>query len=655
MYYKRGAMKKIEKKNYYVTTPIYYGSGNPHLGSLYSTVLADVASRWHTLMGFDSYFLTGTDEHGQKIAEAAAKAGKEPQEYVDGFARNYQQTWKDFHTDYSKFIRTTDAEHKKAVAQFIDVLKKRGDIYKGEYAGWYCIPDETFVPGQKTGQAPVCPSCGRPTVYMSEPCYFFKLSAYQERSLDFYKKNPDFITPSERLNEIVSFVESGLKDLCVSRSSISWGIPFPGDPEQVVYVWLDALTNYISAIGFGDEKRAKEFEKWWPADLHILAKDIVRFHAVYWIAFLMAADLPLPKQLLVHGWITVSGQKMSKSLGNAADPQLLLKLYGADPVRYYLTSRFSMAQDGDFSIEDLEHVITQDLANELGNLLNRVLVLAHKHAMPELAPVKAQLSVTKQLRQDYAYMLEQVQAHMSVYNMHLACAEIKRFVGQVNAYVHALEPWRLADTDKTAFIEAITTVAGSLYAVAHLLWPIMPVKMEQLCAALGKKITISDELSNLDPWNQSFVLAEKVVLFEKVDGVFDAACAKSEQSSDVMSTQNSVAAQVPVVSEISIETFSSVCIVTGTIVHADIVEKSDKLLKLKVNCGPYGERQILAGIRAFYKPETLVGQQGLFVVNLKPRMLMGLESQGMLLCVPDGTISPFIQPHQRVADGLRVK
>jgi len=647
----------MKKNKFYITTPIYYSSGKAHVGTLFTTVIADVIARWRTLNGDEAYFLTGLDEHGQKIAGVAEKAGKTPQQLVDEYAVSYKELWHKYEIAYTHFIRTTDAEHKEAVHALIKLLIKNGDIYRGEYHGWYCTPDEAFaqsaVPADQP--APLCPLCGRQTHYVSESCYFFKLSAYQDKLLAFFKANPDFILPKERSHEVIAFVESGLKDLSISRSTVKWGIPFPDDPEQVVYVWLDALTNYISAIGFGDEKRAKEFEKWWPADLHILAKDIVRFHAVYWIAFLMAADLPLPKQLLVHGWITVSGQKMSKSLGNAADPQLLLKLYGADPVRYYLTSRFSMAQDGDFSIEDLEHVITQDLANELGNLLNRVLVLAHKHAMPELAPVKAQLSVTKQLRQDYAYMLEQVQAHMSVYNMHLACAEIKRFVGQVNAYVHALEPWRLADTDKTAFIEAITTVAGSLYAVAHLLWPIMPVKMEQLCAALGKKITISDELSNLDPWNQSFVLAEKVVLFEKVDGVFDAACAKSEQSSDVMSTQNSVAAQVPVVSEISIETFSSVCIVTGTIVHADIVEKSDKLLKLKVNCGPYGERQILAGIRAFYKPETLVGQQGLFVVNLKPRMLMGLESQGMLLCVPDGTISPFIQPHQRVADGLRVK
>jgi len=631
-------MKNTEKKNYYVTTPIYYGSGNPHLGSLYSTVLADVIARWHVLMGYDTYFLTGTDEHGQKIAESAAKAGKNPQEFVDGFAINYQKTWHDFAINYSQFIRTTDTEHKKAVALFIEKLKKTGDIYKGEYAGWYCVPDETFVPGKPSadGQGPVCPSCGRPTIYMAEESYFFKLSAYQERLLEFYKQNPDFITPRERLNEILAFVESGLKDLCVSRSSITWGIPFPGDPEQVVYVWLDALTNYISAIGYGDQTRSAEFAHRWPADVHVMAKDIVRFHAVYWPAFLMSAGLPLPKKLLVHGWITVDGKKMSKSFGNVIDPKELLELYGADPVRYYLTSRISVAQDGDFSFKDFEHTITQDLANELGNLANRVAVLAHKYDCAKLEPVQVRLSHTQELRVAYEQMRAQVLQHVAACSYHMACSEIKRFIAQVNAYMHALQPWALAESERESFVEIITTVAGSLYAVAHVLWPVMPTKMEQLLGMLGKKITVSDaSLSSLAPWQQSFVLSKGAVLFEKVDGKRESVAVPAPQ------------AQIP---EISIQDFARVHLVAGTVIQADVVEKSEKLLKLSVDCGSYGVRQILAGIKAYYAPQELLGKQAIFVMNLPPRTMMGLESQGMMLMVG----GKFVQPQMPVANGTRL-
>lgn len=633
-------MKTTEKKNYYVTTPIYYVSGNPHIGTLYSTVLADVVARWHTLRGYDTYFLTGTDEHGQKIAEAAAKAGKNPQEFVDGFVRNYKQTWKDFAIDYSKFIRTTDGEHKKAVAAFIERLKKNGDIYKGEYAGWYCVPDETFVPGKPSadGQGPVCPSCGRATIYMSEESYFFKLSAYQERLLAFYKQNPDFITPRERLNEIISFVESGLKDLCVSRSSISWGIPFPGDPEQVVYVWLDALTNYISAIGYGDPKHQDEFNYRWPADVHIMAKDIVRFHAIYWPAFLMSAGLPLPKKLLVHGWITVDGKKMSKSFGNVVDSRELLELYGADPVRYYLTSRISVAQDGDFSFKDFEHTITQDLANELGNLANRVAVLAHKYNCASLDPIQARLAQTHELHVAYEQMREQVLVHVAAYSYHMACAEIKRFIAHVNAYMHSLQPWTLAERDKESFVEIIATVAGSLYAVAHMLWPVMPTKMEQLLSMLGKKFTVADaSLVSLAPWQQPFVLAKGTVLFEKVDGRRDEAKMPAVQAQ-------------PQIPDITIQDFARVHLVAGTVLQADLVEKSDKLLKLLVDGGSYGVRQILSGIRSYYMPQDLIGKQAVFVMNLPPRTMMGLESQGMMLIVG----GKFVQPEEPVANGTRL-
>jgi methionyl-tRNA synthetase len=634
----------MNKNNFYITTPIYYLSGKPHIGHLYTTVLADIIARWRMLLGQSVFFLTGTDEHGQKIAETAKKAGQQPQEFLDSLIPLYQKLWRDFNINYTKFIRTTDPEHKKAVLAFIGRLKEKGAIYKGEYAGWYCVPDEAFVLGAKEGPVPVCPLCGRSTIYMTEPCYFFKLSAYQEQLLKLYREHPNFIMPTERSHEVISFVESGLKDLCISRSTITWGIPFPGDPEQVVYVWLDALTNYISAIGYGDQQRVQEFAQWWPATVHLMGKEIVRFHAVYWPAFLMAAGLPLPEKLLVHGWITVDNNKMSKSLGNVIDPTVLYTLYGADPVRYYLMARFSLAQDGDFSYEDLEHVVTQDLANELGNLLNRMLVLAQKNNLIQLKPVKPVLTETQELRADFAHTLAQIQDLMANYQIHMACAEIKRFIAHVNAYVHALQPWAIAQSDRQTFIEVITTIANCLYALGHLLWPIMPEKMEQLASALGKTIVRDVSIVKLDPWNQTYELKQAGVLFEKVIGKYDA---QKVTTSQTTGTQ-------PVSTEITIQDFAAVHMVAGTILEAHVVEKSDKLLRLIVDCGSHGTRQILSGIRAHYTPEMLIGKQGIFVINLKPRSLMGLQSFGMLLTVHDDKSFALLAPTASVTNGSKV-
>ena len=376
----------MNQEKFYVTTPIYYVTAKPHLGSLYSTLLADVVARWNKLKGKRTFFLTGTDEYGQKVALQAEKAGKQPQEFVDSFIPAYKELWADYEIVYNHFIRTTDEDHVKAVQQWITMLIAKGDIYKAFYEGWYCTHCETFVTEKEidpqgvygADSGPACPSCARPTKAVSEETYFFRLSAYQDKLLKFYKENPTFVVPKERLNEVINFVESGLKDLSISRTTISWGIPFPGDAKHVTYVWADALNNYITGIGYGNQLREKDFHQWWPADLHILGKDIIRFHAIFWPAFLMASGLPLPKQLLVHGWITVDNQKMSKSFGNVIDPVELLQKYGADQVRYYLVRQMAVNQDGNFSITDLEQRITADLANDLGNLLNRMTALAEK-------------------------------------------------------------------------------------------------------------------------------------------------------------------------------------------------------------------------------------------------------------------------------------
>jgi methionyl-tRNA synthetase len=625
--------QKNNKNKFYVTTPIYYVTAKPHLGSLYSTVLADVVARWHKMQGTPTFFLTGTDEHGQKIAQAAQKAGKDPKTFVDEFIPVYKEVWRQYETDYTHFIRTTDDYHVKAVQDWIRRIQKRGDIYKGFYKGWYCVPDETFVAEKSadTEQAPLCPSCGRPTIQMEEETYFFRLSVYQDKLLKFYEEHPDFITPKERAHEIYNIVKGGLKDLSISRTTISWGIPFPDDPKHVVYVWVDALNNYITAAGYGQPDREAEFRKWWPADVQILGKDIIRFHAIYWPAFLMAAELPLPKKLLVHGWITVNQQKMSKSLGNMVDPMELQKAYGAQEVRYYLVRHLPVTHDSDFSIADLEQHITSELANDLGNLLNRMGVLAEKYNALHL-PVQKNWDAAAQALQDQAAaMLEATTLAMADYSFHMALNHVWAFINQVNAYFHEKQPWKIAGENQEQFIQVLSATAHSLHLIARVLWPIMPHKMEELCASLGKPLVVRDDgIDHLahEAWNEAFTLTRIAPLFEK-----HKAPALEEQAvrahADEEKKKSLEAAKAH--EHISIEDFSKVQLVVGTIEHAEAVEGSDKLLKLQVNCGQFGMRQILSGVKQSYAPEMLMGIQGVFVLNLKPRKLMGLESQGMML------------------------
>lgn len=637
-----------EKSKYFVTTPIYYVTSGPHIGSLYSTLIADVAARYHALLGKNVFFLTGTDEHGQKVAQAAEKAGVDPKAFVDKVSDDYKKMWKLYDLNYTDFIRTTDERHKKAVYKWIETVEKKGDIYKAQYDGWYCVPDETFVTEQAVdGKAPLCPTCGRETIQLTEENYFFRLSAYQDRLLKFYKDNPDFITPRERLNEVISFVESGLKDLSISRTTVGWAIPFPKDPAHKVYVWADALMNYATAVGYGDDSKTKEFNYWWPADLHIMAKEIVKFHAAYWPAFLMAADLPLPKRLLVHGWITVDGKKMSKSLGNVVDPVPLAATYGIEPIKYYLLRQLPISQDGDFSYAGLEQHINADLVGGLGNLLNRVVALAEKNDVHTIERQASWSQPSQELYNESCAMIKEYQEHIKDYYFHLGLGRLWKFVNQTNAYFHAQEPWKLTKSDPAKFVEVLSATCHSLRTIALILWPVMPQTMETLLKSLGLTFDLSRGAwsgFNLESWDSAFTLVKVPTLFQKIEP------AKKEQE-EKPSSKESVT-ESPTV---DIETLSKVELVVGTIEHAEIVEKSEKLLKMHVNFGPRGQRTILAGIRKWYLPVDLIGKQAVFVYNLKPRLMMGHESQGMLLIAQGNDGGHFVSPGKMVPNGTRLQ
>ncbi|MBT3455566.1 methionine--tRNA ligase [bacterium] len=623
-----------KKDKFYVTTPLYYVTSEPHLGSLYSTVLADILARWNKVSGKQVFFLTGSDEHGQKIMQAAQKVGKEPKEFVDSFIESYKTLWKKYDIDYNKFIRTTDDYHVKAVQSWISDLIKKGDIYKSFYKGWYCTPCESYLTDndvsesrKKGNNVPLCTVCERETAELQDESYFFKLSKYQDKLLDFYKKNPNFVVPKERLAEVVSFVKSGLKDLSISRTNINWGVPFPGDDKHVTYVWADALNNYITGIGYGQKNKQEEFKKWWPADCQIMGKDILRFHAVYWPAFLMASDLEPPKNLLIHGWITVSGKKMSKSRSNVVEPNELLSDYGADSIRYYLSRYMAITQDSDFDIDDLEKRLSTDLANDLGNLLNRVIILAEKNDCLNVKPAEDWSEESKKLQENAIQAIQLFTKHMNEFYFHIALSHVWKFINQVNAYFHDQEPWKQAKLDKKQFAQIISATCHSLYTISVLLWPVMPKKMSELLGALSVHFdsnALEFDVFLKNEWNNTFTL-------KKIEPIFKKYVSKKKDSS----VQEEGKEEVKKDEYISIEDLAKVELCVGTITKCDEIEGSDKLFKLLVDFGPKGERQILAGVKKFYDAQDLIGKQGVFVINLKPRKIMGIESCGMMFVAED--------------------
>ena len=644
-------------KNVYITTPIYYVNDVAHIGYAYTTIIADMLARYSRLTGLNTFLLTGTDEHGQKIAQSAELRGKTPKEYADEISGKFRKLWDDFDITYDKFIRTTDVEHKLGVQKAFETMYNKGDIYKGEYEGYYCVSCETFFTEKQLVDEQFCPDCGRPTSIVKEESYFFKLSKYEDKLIKWYEENEDCILPRSKKNEIVNFVKGGLRDLSISRTSFDWGVKLPesmNEPRHVMYVWLDALMNYITALGYGTDDTNMKF---WPANVHLVGKDILRFHAIYWPAFLMSLELPLPTHIAAHGWWTRDGEKMSKSKGNVVDPKVVADAYGLDAFRYFMLREVPFGQDGDFSQKALIDRINSDLGNDLGNLLNRISGMSGKYFDYKVSSKDVEKFHAKELEEVNA-LLENVEAYIFNMQINKYLEDIWKVLTIANKAINDYEPWNLMKDGKIDEAMALVALITNIMAkVALLLDSVMPDKIGKIATSLGMKIDTVTYNSLIKNKNllEDTVITKVDQLFPRIEEVL----LEQPASSDITKTEceSKKEDKTQTVEDdnlITIDQFFQTTLKIGTIVEAVEVPKSAKLLRLQVDLGEGRNRQILAGIKEYYSAEELVGTQACVVANLKPAKLMGMLSEGMLMAARDENGLSLIRPQASKKAGTKI-
>ncbi|OLF65851.1 methionine--tRNA ligase [Staphylococcus sp. MB377] len=659
----------MAKETFYITTPIYYPSGNLHIGHAYSTVAGDVISRYKRMQGYDVRYLTGTDEHGQKIQEKAQKVGKTELEYLDEMISGIKSLWSKLEISNDDFIRTTEDRHKQVVEKVFERLLKQGDIYLGEYEGWYSVPDETYYtesqlvdPIYENGKivGGKSPDSGHEVELVKEESYFFNINKYTDRLLEFYDANPDFIQPPSRKNEMINnFIKPGLEDLAVSRTSFDWGVRVPSNPKHVVYVWIDALVNYISALGYlSDDDEL--FKKYWPADVHLMAKEIVRFHSIIWPILLMALDLPLPKKVFAHGWILMKDGKMSKSKGNVVDPNVLIDRYGLDATRYYLMRELPFGSDGVFTPEAFVERTNYDLANDLGNLVNRTISMINKYFQGELPAYEGP---KHELDEDMEALAHETVKHfnesMESFQFSVALSTVWKFISRTNKYIDETTPWVLAkdDSQKDMLGNVMAHLVENIRYAAVLLRPFLTHAPKEIF----KQLNINEpELFELESLEQYGALKQPIMVTEKPTPIFprldtEAEIAyikesmqppKSEESKDEV--------EEPSKAQIDIKDFDKVEIKAATITDAENVPKSDKLLKIQTDLGSE-QRQIVSGIAKFYRPEDIIGKKVAVVTNLKPAKLMGQKSEGMILSAEKDGVLTLVSLPSAIPNGAVIK
>lgn len=646
-------MSDSGKKTFYITTPIYYPSDKLHIGHAYTTVAGDAMARYKRLRGFDVRYLTGTDEHGQKIEQKAKEKGVPPQQFVDGIVAGIKELWKKLDISYDDFIRTTDERHKRAVEKIFAQLLEQGDIYRDTYEGWYCVPCESYILERQL-QNGNCPDCNRPVEKVKEDSYFFRMSKYADRLLEYYENNPDFIQPESRKNEMINnFIKPGLEDLSVSRSTFEWGVKVPGDPKHVIYVWIDALSNYISALGYGSEDETL-YKRYWPADVHLVGKEIVRFHTIYWPIMLMALGLPLPKKVFGHGWLLMKDGKMSKSKGNVVDPVTLIDRYGLDALRYYLLREVPFGSDGTFTPESFVERVNSDLANDLGNLLNRTVAMIDKYFGGELpAPVEGATPYDELLRETAASTVTKAEEALERMEFSVALTAISALVSRTNKYIDETAPWTLAkdESKKDALGSVMYHLAESLRFASVLLQPFLTLTPGKIWAQLGivpGELTAWESIRVFGQLQPGTRLAKGDPLFPRLDTEAEIAYITEAMSGGTAAAAPAAAeptkAEAPAAAkqeapagapEIGIDDFFKVELRVAQVVAAEPVKGADKLLKLQLDLGTE-TRQVVSGIAKFYTPEQMVGRKVICVTNLKPVKLRGELSQGMILAASQG-------------------